>query len=172
MNLSSMIIPAIIAGTALFAIFKKVDVYSVLVKGAGEGLRVTMKMLPALVGLLSAVYMLRASGALDALTNALMPVFELIGIPAETTPLIFIRPMSGSGALAVGSEIISEFGADSQIGRTAAVMLGATETTFYTVAVYFGAARVKKSRYAIPAALCADLTGFIVAALTVRLMFS
>lgn len=167
-----MIIPAIIAGTALFAIFKKVDVYSVLVKGAGEGLRVTMKMLPALVGLLSAVYMLRASGALDALTNALMPVFELIGIPAETTPLIFIRPMSGSGALAVGSEIISEFGADSQIGRTAAVMLGATETTFYTVAVYFGAARVKKSRYAIPAALCADLTGFIVAALTVRLMFS
>jgi len=115
--------------------------------------------------------MLRASGAMEALSAFLSPLFELIGIPVETAPLILVRPISGSGALAVGSELISEYGVDSLIGRTAAVMLGSTETTFYTMAVYFGSVGIKKTRYAVPAALCADLSGFLAASITVRLMF-
>lgn len=167
----SLVVPLLIAGVAVYALCHKIDVYSALVDGAADGLKTVVKIFPALVGLFTAIYMLRASGAMDALADLLAPALEIIGIPSELAPLIFIRPISGSGALAVGSEIISAYGADSLLGRTAAVMLGSTETTFYTVAVYFGAVGIKKTRYAIPAALCADLTGFIVAALTVRLLF-
>jgi spore maturation protein B len=167
----SLIVPVIISVVALFALHKKVDVYGALTGGALEGLQVILKILPALVGLLTAVYMLRASGALDALASVCAPVLTKLGIPPETVSLIFIRPISGSGALAVGSEIITKYGPDSLIGRTVAVMLGSTETTFYTIAVYFGAVGIKKTRYAIPAALSADLTSFIVASLVVRLMF-
>ena len=106
--------------------------------------------------------MLRASGALDALITLLEPLLSLLGIPPETGTLMLLRPISGSGALAVAGDLIAEHGADSIVGRTAAVMLGSTETTFYVIAVYFAAAGVKKTRYAVPAALCADLTGFIV----------
>jgi spore maturation protein B len=168
----SLVVPVIISVVALFALHKKVDVYGALTAGALEGLQVILKILPALVGLLTAVYMLRASGALDALAALCAPVLTKLGIPPETASLIFIRPVSGSGALAVGSELITKYGADSQIGRTVAVMLGSTETTFYTIAVYFGAVGIKKTRYAIPAALSADLTSFIVASLVVRLLFS
>ena len=101
----------------------------------------------------------------------LRPVFSLLGIPAETAPLMLIRPFSGSAALAVGSDLMTRYGADSLVGRTAAVMLGSTETTFYTVAVYFGAAGIRKTRHTIPAALCADLAGFLAASLTVRLFW-
>ena len=126
---------------------------------------------PALVGLLTAVHMLRASGLLDWLAQALSPVLHLLGIPPETVGLMLIRPISGSGALGVGSELIQRYGPDSLIGRTAAVMLGSTETTFYTIAVYFGAAGIRNTRYAIPAALCADLCGFVAASWAVRLFF-
>ena len=99
------------------------------------------------------------------------PVFRLRGIPPEVAPLVLIRPLSGSAALAVGTDLMREYGVDSLIGRTAAVMLGSTETTFYTISVYFGASGVKKTRYALPAALIADLTGFCMAALSVRVFF-
>jgi spore maturation protein B len=169
--ISSLTIPLIIAILAIYGMYRKVDVFSALTDGAWDGLKVTVKILPPLTALLTAVYMLRASGALDALCSLLAPVLSFIGIPAETAPLIFIRPISGNGALAVGADIINKYGADSSIGRTAAVMLGSTETTFYTIAVYFGAVGIKKTRFAIPAAICADLTGFAVAALTVRLLY-
>jgi len=167
----ALVVPLLIAAVAAFALSRKQDVYSALVEGAAGGLQTVLKIFPALVGLFTAIYMLRASGAMDAAANLLAPALEKIGIPAEVAPLIFIRPISGSGALAVGSEIISTHGADSLIGRIAAVMLGSTETTFYVIAVYFGAVGIKKTRYAIPAALCADLAGFLAAALTVRLLF-
>ena len=170
--LYSLLVPLIICFIAAFALHKKVDVFSALVKGASEGLKVIIKIVPALIALLAAVYMLRASGALDGLSKLFSPLFSIVGIPAETMPLVFIRPISGNGALAVGSELIKTHGPDSLIGRTAAVMLGSTETTFYTIAVYFAAAKIRKTRYAVPAALCADLTGFLVASLTVRLFFS
>ena len=168
----SLIVPLLICAAAVFALYKRVDVFAALTTGAKEGLGVIVKILPPLVALLTAVYMLRASGALSALESALSPALHRLGIPPETAALIFIRPFSGSGALAVGSEIINTHGPDSYIGRVAAVMLGATETTFYTIAVYFGAVGVKRTRHAIPAALCADITGFFIAALTVRLLFS
>ena len=122
----------------------------------------------ALVALLAAVSMLRASGALDALTRLCAPVLAWLGIPPETAILMVVRPVSGSGALAAASDIIGTYGPDSRIGRTAAVMLGSTETTFYVLAVYFGACGVRRSRWAIPAAIAADLTGFLVAAALVR----
>ena len=129
-------------------------------------------MLPALVCLLPAAAMFRESGALDAFTALFAPLLRLLGIPEETALLLLLRPLSGSAALAAGGEIMETFGPDSLIGRTAAVMLGSTETTFYVVSVYFTAAGVKKSRHAIPAALCADLAGFLTAAWTVRLFYS
>ncbi len=169
--MTGLVVPALMALTAALGLARGVDVFSAMTDGAREGLSVTVKILPPLIGLLTAVSMLRASGAIDALAAVLAPAFRLLGIPAETAPLVFIRPISGAGALAVGSDIMREYGPDSLVGRTAAIMMGSTETTFYTLAVYFGAVGVKKTRYAIPAALCADMTGFIAASLAARLLF-
>ena len=152
----TMLVPLIIAAVALYGMARRVDVYDALVQGAGEGLGVLLRIVPPLVGLLTAVYMLRASGALELAAQALAPVLTALGIPPETVALLLVRPVSGSAAL---------------IGRTAAVMLGSTETTFYTIAVYFGAAGIVKTRYAVPAALCADLAGFMAAAWAVRVIF-
>lgn len=165
------LIPLLLAGTALYALWRRVDVFSALCAGAGEGLSVTLRILPALTALLTGVYMLRASGAMELLAGLLTPILTRVGIPPETVGLLLIRPVSGSGALAVGSEIMQTYGPDSTIGRTAAVMLGSTETTFYTVAVYYGAAGIRRTRHTIPAALAADITGFLAAAWTVRWMF-
>ena len=167
----TMVVPLVIAAVAVCGMVKKIDVYGALVQGAGEGLGVTVKILPPLVGLLTAVYMLRASGALELAAQALGPVLSWLGIPPETVALLLVRPVSGSAALGVGAELINTFGPDSLVGRTAAVMLGSTETTFYTIAVYFGAAGIVKTRYAVPAALCADMAGFIAAAWAVRVIF-
>ena len=169
--MTSFAVPCLLAGLAIYALFRKVDVYGALTAGAAEGLTVVLRILPSLVALLTAVYMFRASGAMDALTALLAPGLRWLGIPPETAPLLMIRPLSGSGALAAAGELMARYGPDSAVGRTAAVMMGSTETTFYTVAVYFGAAGIRRSRYTIPAALIADLTGFIAAALTVRLFF-
>lgn len=151
---------------------KKQDVYALMTDGATEGLKILLRIAPSLMVLLSGIHMLRASGAMDMLTNLLSPVFSFFGIPPETAPLVLIRPFSGSAALAVGTDIMSTYGTDSLIGRTAAIMLGSTETTFYTIAVYFGAAGVKKTRYAIPAALIADAIGFCIASLTAQWFFA
>ena len=152
MNFSSFVIPALLATVAVWGMGRQVDVYSALTHGAEEGLRVMLHILPALVGLLT------------ALLNA-------VGVPPQTTPMMLIRPVSGSGALAVASDLILTYGPDSYEGRVAAVMLGSTETTFYTVAVYFGSAGIVRTRHTIPAALAADLTGFLASALGVRLFF-
>ena len=142
-----------------------------MLQGATDGLHLLKSIVPALILLLTAVNMLKASGATEVISTVFTPVFRFFGIPPETAMLVLIRPISGSAALAVGADLMAEFGPDSTIGRTAAVMLGSTETTFYTISVYFGAAGVKKTRYAIPAALIADLTGFCVASWTVRWLF-
>lgn len=171
MNISSLVIPLLLAFLAVYGLGKQVDVYSALTHGAGEGLAVLLRIVPALVGLLTAVSMFRASGAMDWLSALCAPVLERLGIPPETAPLMLVRPVSGSGALAVGSDLMTAYGPDSYIGRVSAVMLGSTETTFYTIAVYFGAAGIHKTRHTVPAALTADLTGFIASALAVRLFF-
>lgn len=167
----TMTVPFLMLAVALWGLAKKVDLWSALIDGAGEGLKVTLRVLPPLIALLTAVYMLRASGALELLGQLLEPVLSAVGIPVETIGLLLVRPVSGSAALGVGAELIATYGPDSPVGRTAAVMLGSTETTFYTVAVYFGAAKIARSRYAIPAALCGDIAGFIAASWAVRLLF-
>jgi spore maturation protein B len=167
----TMVVPLTLCVVALYGLFHGVDVYTSLVRGAGEGLETVVRIVPALVGLMTAVYMLRASGALEWAAAALAPFLEKLGLPADLLPLMLVRPISGSAALGVGAELIQVHGPDSFLGRTAAVMLGSTETTFYTIAVYFGAVGITKTRYAVPAALCADLTGFVAAAWAVRLFF-
>ena len=154
--IADLLIPLILAVCACAALRRRENVYDALTDGAAKGLRLLITILPSLIILLTAVNMLRASGMLDRLSAALGPLCRGIGLPPETLPLILVRPFSGSAALGVGSDLIASFGPDSPVGRTAAVMLGSTETTFYTIAVYFGAAGIKKTRYAIPAALCAD----------------
>ncbi len=166
-----MLMPVLIAVISLYAMAKKVDVYDGLIHGAAQGLGVLARIMPPLVALLTAVAMLRASGFLELCGQWLSPLLRGLGIPPETVALLLVRPISGSAALGVGADIIQTYGPDSTVGRTAAVMMGSTETTFYTIAVYFGAAKIKKTRYAIPAALCADLMGFVAASLAVRLFF-
>lgn len=165
------LVPLILLGVSLAALRKQENSYEILLSGAADGLRLLVTILPALILLLTAVTMFRASGGAELLGKALSPVFSLFGMPPECAMLVLVRPISGSAALAVGSELMARYGVDSQIGRTAAVMLGSTETTFYTLSVYFGAAGIKRTRYTLPAALFADFIGFFTASWTVRLLF-
>ena len=167
-----LLIPLLMILTASVALAKQQDVYGALLEGGLEGLKLLLSIVPALVVLLTAVHMLRASGAVELLTKWLAPAARVVGIPAETLPLVLIRPISGSAALAVGADLMAVHGPDSLIGRTAAVMLGSTETTFYTISVYFGAAGVKKTRYTVPAALIADFTGFFMASLCAKYLWA
>lgn len=170
-TMTDYLVPLILLFTSAFALRKKENTYDLLLQGASEGLSLLVSILPALIFLLTAVHMLRASGAAQLLSRVFSPVFSLFGIPPETALLVLIRPISGSAALAVGAELMAQYGVDSLIGRTAAVMLGSTETTFYTISVYFGAAGIRKTRYTIPAALFADFVGFFMASWTVRMLF-
>ena len=171
MTVSSWLLPLLLAAVAVCGLGRRIDIYAALTRGAEEGLRTLLRIVPALVGLLTAVSMLRASGALDWFSALCAPLLDRLGLPAETMPLMLIRPVSGSGALAVASNILMTHGPDSYEGRVAAVMLGSTETTFYTIAVYFGSAGIVRTRHTVPAALAADLTGFLASALAVRLFF-
>ena len=168
---TAMLVPLILCTVALYACGKGIDVYAALIRGAGGGLDILARIAPSLVALLTAVYMLRASGAIELLAGVLGPLLERVGLSPELLPLMLVRPISGSAALGVGAELIHAYGPDSALGRTAAVMLGSTETTFYTIAVYFGAVGVSRTRYAVPAALCADIVGFLASAWAVDLLF-
>jgi spore maturation protein B len=170
-QMTDYIVPLILFVSCVLALRKKENAYDLMLCGAAEGFKLLVSLIPTLILLLTAVTMLRASGAVEGLSTLLAPAFRLFGIPPETAILVLIRPISGSAALAVGTDLMAHYGVDSAIGRTVAVMLGSTETTFYTISVYFGAAGIKKTRYTIPAALIADLTGFVVAAFTVRYLF-
>ena len=169
--MTDYIVPVLLFAACAVALRKKENPYSLLLEGGSEGLKLLVTLVPTLVLLLTAVTMLRASGAVEVISGFLSPVFHFFGIPPETAILVLLRPISGSAALAVGIELMAEYGVDSLIGRTVAVMLGSTETTFYTISVYFGAAGIQKTRYTVPAALMADFTGFFVAALTVKIFF-
>ena len=165
------LVPLLLIAASVLALRKGENTYDLLLNGAADGLKLLVTILPALILLLTGVTMLRASGAVDLISRWLSPVFGFFGIPPETALLVLIRPISGSAALAVGADLMREYCTDSMIGRTVAVMLGSTETTFYTISVYFGAAKVRKTRYAIPAALFADFVGFFMASWTVRLLY-
>ena len=149
MSLSELVVPVLLCFTACYALGKRVDVYTALTRGAEEGLNVLVHILPSLIALLTA-YMFRASGAMEYLGALLAPALERVGIPPEVAPLLFTRPISGSGALAVGSELMATYGPDSYIGRVAAGMLGSSETTFYTAVTPSPPARSASSKHATP----------------------
>ncbi|WP_262398117.1 spore maturation protein [Zongyangia hominis] len=144
--------------------------FDVFIEGAKEGFGTAATVLPALIGLMTAIGMFKASGALDMLTAALRPVASLAQVPPEVVPLAIVRPISGSGALAVFQDILKTYGPDSLIGQVASVMQGSTETTFYTIAVYYGVTKVSRTRHTLVSSLTGDLTGFLMSALTVQLM--
>lgn len=170
--MTDIIIPVIVAAILLAGFIRKVDVFSVFCEGASEGLRTCADILPALVLLIVFIGMLQASGAVEALTLLLQPLCDLIGFPEECMPMVLLRPFSGSGAIAVYDGIAAANGVDSFAGKVAAVLLGSSETTFYTIAVYFSAAKVKNTRHAVPSALTADLTAWLVCGMTVMLYFN
>ncbi len=171
MSFTDFIIPAAVIFILGYGLIKRTDIFSTFCEGAAEGLQTCVDILPALVILLVCIGMFQASGAVEALTKLLTPICTAVGFPAECVPMVLLRPFSGSGAIAVYDQIAASNGVDSFAGRTAAVLLGSSETTFYTIAVYFSAVKVKKTRCAVPAALTADLTAWLVCGITVMLFF-
>jgi len=169
--LSTWAIPLVVAGVPLYALTRKVKVYPVFVEGAKEGFQVAVRVIPPLVAVVVALGMLRASGAMDALAGALAPLTSRLGIPATVLPMVLVRPLSGGAALGVVADVLRSDGPDSYAGRLASVMAGSTETTFYVLAVYFGAVGVTRYRQALPAALMADVAGFAASVVAVRFLF-
>jgi len=165
------VLPAIIVGFPLYGLYKKVPVYEEFVEGAKEGFKVAVYIIPYLVAILFAIGMFRASGAMEFLVEGLRPLFSLINIPPEVLPMGIIRPLTGSGSAGIVVDLIDTYGEDSLIVKIAATMFGSTETTFYVIAVYFGAINIKKTRHAVPAGLIADFTAMLLAVYVVQLLF-
>lgn len=169
--LSFFVIPLIVVGFPLYGLYKRVPVYETFVVGAKDGFNVAVRIIPYLVAILFAIGMFRASGAMDFLTRLLDPVLGLIGFPAEVLPMAIIRPLTGSGSAGLVADMINQYGEDSIFVKMVAVMFGSTETTFYVIAVYFGAINIRKTRHAVGAGLTADISAMIIAVWTVRLLF-
>lgn len=170
-TLSAWLIPVMIAAIPLWALYKRVPLYETFINGAKEGVGIGLKIIPYLVAILVAIGMFRASGAIDLMAKFLDPVLSLIGMPADVLPLAIIRPLSGSGALGITSEIANQYGGDSYMARLAAVMTGSSETTLYVIAVYFGSVGITKVRHALIAGLTADLAATLAALFISRVMF-
>ena len=168
--ISVLCIPAIIVGLPVYGLFKKVPVYECFVEGAKEGFGISVMIIPYLVAILVAIAMFRASGAMDALITLLDPAFSMLGIDPELLPMMVARPLTGSGSLGILAELENQFGAQSLVTKTAAVMFGSTETTFYVVAVYFGAVGIKRTRHAVAAGLIADIAALLAAVYITALM--
>ncbi|MDH4071126.1 MAG: spore maturation protein [Ignavibacteria bacterium] len=169
--ISVLAIPVIVVFIVVYGAIKKVKVYEAFVVGAKEGFNVGVRIIPYLVAMIVAIGVFRAGGAMDFLAMLLSPVTNLIGMPAEALPMAIMRPLSGSGALGVLSETVSEYGADSFIGRLTSVMMGSGETTFYVLAVYFGSVAVYRTRHAVPAGIIADLAGILASVWVVNLIW-
>jgi len=168
---SSYAIPVIFLVILGVGAYKDVKVFEAFVDGAKDGVTTVVRILPSLVGLMVAVGVFRASGALDLLTYATKPLASMLGIPKDAMPLAFMRPISGSASLALVSDIIEANGPDSFVGRVVSTMMGSTETIFYTLTVYFGSVGVKNIRYTLAAALAADTVSIIASVLACRLVF-
>lgn len=165
------IIPVVVVLILLIGIVKKKNIFDLFIDGAKEGISTAVRILPALIALMTAVAMFRASGALDIIVGAVRPFCQVLRFPAEAVPLAIMRPVSGSGALSVLEAIFRTSGPDSFAGRVASVLQGSTETTFYTLAVYFGSVGVTKTRHAVPATLAAELIGVVMSAVAVAFFF-
>jgi len=170
-QLSLLLIPLIIGFILLYGTYKKVPTYETFTEGGKEGIQIAFQIIPFLVGMLVAIAVFRASGALDFLLNVMRPLLEALHVPPEVVPLALIRPISGTAALGMMTDLISTYGPDSFIGRLASTMQGSTDTTFYVLTVYFGAVGIKKMGDAIKVGLLADLVGIIAAIFVVWIMF-
>lgn len=168
---SVWILPVLLLTFLGAALYKKIALYDTFIDGAKEGFDIGVKIIPYLVGILVAIGMFRASGAIDFLAHSLAPILKLIGMPADILPLAIIRPLSGSGALGITTEIAHKYGGDSYMAKLAAVMTGSSETTLYVIAVYFGSVGVTKIRHALIAGLVADIAGMLAALFICRLVF-
>lgn len=169
---SNCIFLIFIVGIPVYATYKKMNAYDAFIVGAKQGFEISVSIIPYLVAMLVAIGMLRASGFFELMNTLLAPLMAKIGMPPEVLPLALVRPFSGSASIGVMSELIHQYGGNSLIAKTAATMMGSTETTFYVVAVYFGAVAIRKTRHAIPAGLLADLAGVIASVLICRLLFA
>ncbi len=165
------VLPLMIVGLPVYGLIRGVKVYEEFVEGAKEGFRVAVMIIPYLVAILFAIGMFRASGAMDFLVETLEPALGAVGFPPEMLPMAIIRPLTGSGSAAIVADMVTVFGADSILVKMAGVMFGSTETTFYVIAVYFGAVQVKKTRHAVPAGLTADIFAMIFAVYLVQWLF-
>ncbi len=170
MTLNSYVVPAFVIVVFAYGKYKQIDLFEAFIKGASENIKTAFDILPALIILMTIITMLNASGVVSAFSQFLSPALSKIGFPTECIPLAILRPISGSGALSVYETILQDNHPDSFVGRVASVMMGSTETTFYTVAIYYGAVKIKNIRHTLVCALAADITGFIVACTAVRLM--
>ncbi len=168
MSFTDFIIPVFIAAVLIYGVIRKVDIFAEFTAGVKEGLSTIYGIFPSLFCLVLTIAVFRASGGMEILTEVLSPVFSAMGFPAECAPLAILRPFSGSGSIALFEDVMSQYGADSFAGRVASVILGSSETTFYTLSVYFAATKVKKTRYALPAALCGDVAVCVLSGLVVK----
>ncbi|MBE2180598.1 MAG: spore maturation protein [Chthoniobacterales bacterium] len=169
---SVLAIPFLLSFFPLYAAVRRVPVYEEFVEGAKEGIQVALRIIPFLVAILVAVGMFRAAGGIDLLSRALDPAFQAVGFPSELLPMVFMRPLSGSGTIGIFSELVATHGPDSLIARMAGTIMGSTETTFYVIAVYFGSVAIRRTRHAVPAGLLADLTGVIASVIVCRIVFA
>lgn len=169
--LSKFAIPFMIVGIISYGMSKKVKVYESFIEGAKDGFSTAIRIIPSFVAMLVAIGVFRESGAMNLLIKMLTPIIEVFNIPGEVVPMIIMRPLSGSGAQGIMSELATKYGPESLLARTSAVMMGSSETTFYVLAVYFGSVSIKKQRHALPAGLIADLAGLISAVYIARMFF-
>ncbi|WMJ24124.1 spore maturation protein [Paludicola sp. MB14-C6] len=167
----NFIIPCFFGFILIYGMIKKVDIFDEFIAGAKEGLTTSIRILPTLIILMTCVGMFKVSGGIDLITYAIQPITSLFHIPNEIIPLALLRPISGSGALCIYKDVLVTNGPDSLVGRIASVLMGSTETTFYTIAVYYGATQIKKTRHTLACSLTGDLVGFIMSSLLVYLLF-
>ena len=165
-----LFMPVFIAVVLVFGLVKRVPLFDAFIGGATDGMKTLAKIAPTLVGLIVAVDMLKSSGAMELLCNAVTPLADTLGFPKEIVPMVLLRPISGGGSTALLTGIYKDYGPDSFAGQVASVLAGSTETTFYAIAVYYGSVKVKKIRHTLVAALSADFTAAVMAVLTVKLM--
>lgn len=170
-TVSRWAIPFLLLVIPVYGLFKRLPVYETFVEGAEEGFYTAIKIIPFLVGMLVAISVFRASGAMDYAIQAIMPLMQKLGSPAEVMPLALMRPLSGSGALGLATELIKNYGPDSLIGKMASVMQGTTDTTFFVLTVYFGSVGIKRYKYALITGLSADITGLIASIYVCNLLF-
>jgi spore maturation protein B len=168
---SVMIIPILITMILVHGFIKKINIYEAFVEGAGEGFRTAIRIMPYMIAIFLAIGIFRESGALSLFTKLLSPITNLVGIPQEVVPLVIMRPISGSGALGIVSDIVQTYGADSFIGRVASTMMGSAETIFYTMAVYFGAVAIRNTRHTLGAALISHLAAVIASVVVCSVLF-